>query len=163
MNSPGFQDERNILNWNPDDLEKENNSTLEKIIWGRIRYLLIIVQLHDRLLTVIMIYLRVWLSVRLNRHHYRLNLTFRLSVEVSIIIQNLYPKRMHINASFWENYLFCHMICRFLGLLSKIEKVTRGFQGEKSGKDTGNSSGNVVWTIGAWASPKRGGTRYPEG
>ena len=47
--------------------------------------------------------------------------------------------------------------------LSKIEKVPRGIQGEKSSKDMA-SSRNLVSTIGAQASPKKGGgTRCPEG
>ena len=46
---------------------------------------------------------------------------------------------------------------------SKIEKVPRGIRGEKSSKDMA-SSGNLVSTIGALASPKMGdGTRCPEG
>ena len=41
----------------------------------------------------------------------------------------------------------------------KIEKVPKGIQGEKSSKDIA-SSGNLVSTIGAQASPKKGdGTR----
>ena len=45
----------------------------------------------------------------------------------------------------------------------KIEKVPRGIRGEKSRKDMA-SSGNLVSTIGALASPKMGdGTRCPEG
>ena len=49
------------------------------------------------------------------------------------------------------------------GKLSKIEKVPRGIRGEKSSKDMA-SSGNLVSTIGALASPKMGdGTRCPEG
>ena len=45
----------------------------------------------------------------------------------------------------------------------KIAKVPRGIQGEKSSKDTA-SWRNLVSTIGAQASPKRGdGTRCPEG
>ena len=47
--------------------------------------------------------------------------------------------------------------------LSKIEKVPRGIQGEKSSKDMA-SSRNLVSTIGAQASPKkRDETRCPEG
>ena len=46
---------------------------------------------------------------------------------------------------------------------SKIEKVPRGIQGEKSSKDMA-SSRNLVSTIGAQASPKKkDGTRCPEG
>ena len=46
---------------------------------------------------------------------------------------------------------------------SKIEKVPRGIQGERSSKDM-ESSRNLVSTIGAQASPKKGdGTRCPEG
>ena len=46
---------------------------------------------------------------------------------------------------------------------SKIEKIPRGIQGEKSNKDT-VSSRNLVSTIGAQASPKLGdGTRCPKG
>ena len=40
--------------------------------------------------------------------------------------------------------------------MSKIEKVPRGIQGEKSSKDMA-SSRNLVSTIGAQASPKKGG------
>ena len=48
-------------------------------------------------------------------------------------------------------------------LQCKIEKVPRGNQGLKSGKDMA-SSRNLVSTIGAQASPKKGdGTRCPEG
>ena len=48
-------------------------------------------------------------------------------------------------------------------LESKIEKVPRGIQGEKSSKDMA-SSRNLVSTIGAQISPKKGdGTRCPEG
>ena len=44
-------------------------------------------------------------------------------------------------------------------VMNKIEKVPRGIQGEKSSKDT-TSTGKVVSTIGALASPKKGdGTR----
>ena len=47
--------------------------------------------------------------------------------------------------------------------LSKIEKVPRGIQGDKSRKDTA-SSGKLVSTIGALASPKkRDGIWCPEG
>ena len=46
---------------------------------------------------------------------------------------------------------------------SKIEKVPRGIQGGKSSKDMGRSR-NLVSTIGAQASPKKGDrTRCPEG
>ena len=46
---------------------------------------------------------------------------------------------------------------------SKIEKVPRGIQGEKSSKGM-VSSRNLVSAIGAQASPKKGdGTRCPEG
>ena len=46
---------------------------------------------------------------------------------------------------------------------SKIEKVPRGIQGEKSSKDMA-SSRNLVSTIGAQASPKKGdGTKCLEG
>ena len=46
---------------------------------------------------------------------------------------------------------------------SKIEKVPRGIRGEKSSNDMTNSR-NLVSTIGAHASPKKGkGTRCPEG
>ena len=49
------------------------------------------------------------------------------------------------------------------GLLSQIEKVQRGIQGEQLSKDMANST-NMVSTIGAQASPKKGdGTRCPEG
>ena len=41
---------------------------------------------------------------------------------------------------------------------SKIEKVLRGIQGEKSSKDM-ESSRNLVSTIGAQVSPKKGGGR----
>ena len=48
-------------------------------------------------------------------------------------------------------------------IVSKIEKVPRGIQGEKSSRDMA-SSRNLVSTIGAQASPKKGdGTRCPEG
>ena len=48
-------------------------------------------------------------------------------------------------------------------LKGKIEKVPRGIQGEKSSKDMA-SSRNLVSTIRAQASPKKGdGTRCPEG
>ena len=48
-------------------------------------------------------------------------------------------------------------------LSSNIEKVPRGIQGEKSGKDMA-SSRNLVSTIGAQASPTMGDdTRCPEG
>ena len=48
-------------------------------------------------------------------------------------------------------------------LKRKIEKVPRGIQGEKSSKDM-ESSRNLVSTIGAKASPKKGDeTRCPEG
>ena len=51
----------------------------------------------------------------------------------------------------------------YSAILCKIEKVPRGIQGEKSSKDMG-SSRNLVSTIGAQASPKKGdGTRCPEG
>ena len=44
-----------------------------------------------------------------------------------------------------------------------IEKVPRGIQGEKSSKDTA-SSGNLVSTIEAYASPKKGDRTWcPEG
>ena len=43
----------------------------------------------------------------------------------------------------------------FKVLQSKIEKVARGTQGEKSTKDMA-SSRNLVSTIGAQASPKKG-------
>ena len=47
-------------------------------------------------------------------------------------------------------------------ILSKIEKVPRGIQGEKSRRDMA-SSRNLVSTIGAQASPKKGDrTRCPE-
>ena len=46
--------------------------------------------------------------------------------------------------------------------LSKVEKVPRGIQGEKSSKEMTNSR-NLVSTIIAQASPKKGhGTRCPE-
>ena len=46
---------------------------------------------------------------------------------------------------------------------SKIEKVPRGIQGEKSSKNMA-SSRNLVSTIGAQVSPTNGdGTRCPEG
>ena len=46
---------------------------------------------------------------------------------------------------------------------SKVEKVPRGIQGEKSNKHMSGSR-NLVPTIGAQASPKKGdGTRIPEG
>ena len=46
---------------------------------------------------------------------------------------------------------------------SKIEKAQRGIQGEKSSKDMASLM-NLVSTIGAQASPKKGdGTRCPEG
>ena len=47
--------------------------------------------------------------------------------------------------------------------LSKIEKVPKGIQGEKSSKELA-SSRNLVSTIGALTSPQKGdGTRCPEG
>ena len=50
-----------------------------------------------------------------------------------------------------------------LRLPSKIEKVPRDIQGEKSSKDMA-SSRNLVSTIGAQASPKKGGRTWcPEG
>ena len=48
---------------------------------------------------------------------------------------------------------------QILIVLSKIEKVLRGLQGEKSSRDTA-SLRNLVSTIGAQASPEKGeGTR----
>ena len=56
-----------------------------------------------------------------------------------------------------------YMYLRFDTGISKIEKVPRGIQGEKSSKDMA-SSRNLVSTIGALASPKMGDvTRCPEG
>ena len=50
-----------------------------------------------------------------------------------------------------------------MALESKIEKVPRCIQGEKPSKDMASSS-NLVSTIGAKASPKKGnGTRCPDG
>ena len=56
---------------------------------------------------------------------------------------------IHVNITFWIG--------------SNIKKVPRGIRGEKSSQDMA-SSRNLVSTIGALASPKKGdGTRCPEG
>ena len=53
--------------------------------------------------------------------------------------------------------------CRYAMAQSKIEKASRGIQGEKLRKDTASML-KLVLTIGAKASPKRGdGTMCPEG
>ena len=60
-------------------------------------------------------------------------------------------------------YFHYRNVLNVLVALSKIEKVPRGIQGEKSSKDMA-SSRNLVSTIGAQASPKNGdGTRCPKG
>ena len=58
------------------------------------------------------------------------------------------------------NIVANHKCCT---VLSKIEKVPRGIQGKKSSRDMA-SARNLVSTIGAQASPKKGdGTRCLEG
>ena len=63
----------------------------------------------------------------------------------------------------FSSLLFPDLYVPKTDVIGKIEKVPRGIQGEKSSKDMA-SSRNLVSTIGAQASPKKGdGTRCPEG
>ena len=58
-------------------------------------------------------------------------------------------------------FCFLHAVCVIVS--KQIEKVPRGIQGEKSSKDMA-SSGNLVSTIAAHASLKKGDeTRCTEG
>ena len=72
------------------------------------------------------------------------------------------PVTWHVSHVRSVSFMYDSLRRRLSDVKSKIEKVPRVIQGEKSSKDMA-SSRNLVSTIGAQASPKMGDiTRCPE-
>ena len=69
---------------------------------------------------------------------------------------------METRLDFKNEYQFIPITQYGACIPSKIEKVPRGIQGGKSSKDMA-SSRNLVSTIGAQASPKKGGRNQVSG
>ena len=98
----------------------------------------------------------IWLRYKQN---FVINLFFM--DEVYCIWSFVYVKKWYLPERSLSLIIFIKFwpYCNLLVCISKIEKVWRGMQGEKSSKDT-TSSRNLVSTIGPQTSPKKGdGTR----